>query len=236
VRTGSGAPWPDSGGGWDLGWLPGLPSSSKYAPFQPAVACRSACSRTLWTLLEPLLRANPLIAMGFRLRRSARLGPLRFNFSSGGLSSISVGGRGASFNIPVNRSGGPRTTVGLPGTGLSWSVEHTPSEGLPNSRRLRPGQLDALKQSLLGVLRQELVAPGSTGEQLWEQGLVSRLLADSSLGARTTGLLALIETPEAMEAYLLRAQGQDDAKRRAQRCITAVQEAARLASARGWIS
>jgi len=64
--------------------------------------------------------------MGFRLRRSARLGPLRFNFSSGGLSSISVGGRGAYLNIPVNRSGGPRTTVGLPGTGLSWSVEHTP--------------------------------------------------------------------------------------------------------------
>jgi hypothetical protein len=73
--------------------------------------------------------------MGFRLRRSARLGPLRFNFSSGGLSSISVGGRGASFNIPVNRSGGPRTTVGLPGTGLSWSVEHTPDRpgAIPNA-------------------------------------------------------------------------------------------------------
>ena len=56
--------------------------------------------------------------MGFRFRRSARLGPLRFNFSKGGLSSISVGGRGASFNVPVNRRGGPRTTVGLPGTGL----------------------------------------------------------------------------------------------------------------------
>ena len=25
----------------------------------------------------------------------------------------------------MNRSGGPRSTVGLPGTGLSWSVEHT---------------------------------------------------------------------------------------------------------------
>jgi hypothetical protein len=181
--------------------------------------------------------------MSFRFRRSARLGPLRFNFAKGGLSSISVGGRGASFNIPVSRSGGPRTTVGLPGTGLSWSVEHSPAAipagpatGLPNSRRLRPGQLDALKQSLLGVLRQELFAPGSTGEQLWEYGLVSRLLADSSLGARTTGLLALIETPEAMESYLLRAQGQDDAKRRAQRCITAVQEASRLASARGWLA
>jgi hypothetical protein len=186
------------------------------------------------------LRQKPLITMSFRFRRSARLGPLRFNFAKGVLSSISVGGRGASFNIPVSRRGGPRTTVGLPGTGLSWSVEHSPAAiqaglaaCLPNSRRLRPGQLDALKQSLLGVLRQELFAAGSAGEQLWKHGLVSRLLADGSLGARTTGLLALIETSEAMEAYLLRSQGQDDAKRRAQRCITAVQEASRLAAGRG---
>jgi hypothetical protein len=41
--------------------------------------------------------------MGFRFRRSTRLGPLRFNFSKGGQSSISVGGRGASFNIQKNR-------------------------------------------------------------------------------------------------------------------------------------
>ena len=195
--------------------------------------------------IRRLLRQEPLIAMGFRFRRSTRLGPLRFNFSKGGLSSISVGGRGASFNIPVARSGGARTTVGVPGTGLSWSVEHAPdhpavipagrAEGLPNSRRLRPGQLDALKQQLLEVLRQELFAPSSTGEQLWDLGLVSRLLADGSLAARTAGLLAVIETPEAMEAYVLRAQGQDDAKRRAHRCIEAVQEASRLATIRGWL-
>ena len=49
--------------------------------------------------------------MGFRFRSSTRLGPLRFNFSQGGLSSISVGGRGASFNIPANRSGGTRTEL-----------------------------------------------------------------------------------------------------------------------------
>jgi len=123
-------------------------------------------------LFRPTLRAQPLIAMGFRFRCSARLGPLRFNFSSGGLSSISVGGCGASFHIPVSRSGGPRTSVGLPGTGLSWSVEHTPDRPaavpagpaavLPNRRRLRPGQLDALRQSLLALLRRELFAPGST--------------------------------------------------------------------------
>ncbi|MEB3194893.1 MAG: DUF4236 domain-containing protein [Cyanobacteriota bacterium] len=52
--------------------------------------------------------------MGFRLRRSARLGPLRFNVSSGGLSSISVVGRGASFNSPVNRSGGPAPPWAFP--------------------------------------------------------------------------------------------------------------------------
>jgi hypothetical protein len=61
------------------------------------------------------------------------------------------------------------------------------------------------------VLRQEMFAAGSPGAQLWEQGLVSRVLTEPGLGARITGLLALIETPEAMEGYLLRAQGQDDA-------------------------
>jgi hypothetical protein len=184
--------------------------------------------------------------MGFRFRRSTRLGPLRFNFAKGGLSSISVGGRGASFNIPVARSGGARTTVGVPGTGLSWSVEHAPdrpavipagrAEGLPNSRRLKPGQLDALKQQLLDVLRQELFAPGSAGALLWDNSSASQLLAAGSLSARTSGLLALIETPEAMEGYVLRAQGQDDAKRRAQRCIEAAESAVRLVAEKGLLS
>jgi hypothetical protein len=50
------------------------------------------------------------------------------------------------------------------------------------------------------------------------------------------GLLALIETPEALEGYLLRAQSQDDAKRRGQRCIAAAQQALQLAAARGWLN
>ena len=114
--------------------------------------------------------------MAFRFRKSARLGPLRFHFSTNGLSSISVGGRGASFNIPVNRSGGNRSTVGLPGTGLSWSVEHEAgvAEGLPNSRRLKPGKLDLLKQQCLQILHQELFAPGNDAHRLWSEGLISR--------------------------------------------------------------
>jgi hypothetical protein len=187
--------------------------------------------------------------MGFRFRRSARLGPLRFNFAKSGLSSISLGGPGASFNIPISRSGAPRTTVGLPGTGLSWSVEHSteanqpaparlpagPAEGLPNSRRFRSGQLVAFKQGCLGVLQEKLFAPGSQGQLLWELNLITRLLADPSIGSRTQGLLAVIETPEAMEGYLMRAQSQDDANCRAHRCVEAAQEAARLLTAKGWL-
>ena len=110
--------------------------------------------------------------MPFRFRRSTRLGLLRFNFGKGGLSSISVGGRGASFNILVNRSGCPRSTVRMSGNDLSWSVEHMPDRPTVN----------------------------------------------------TPGLLAVIETREAMEGYLLiAAQGQDDDKRPAQRCIEAIQ-------------
>ncbi len=158
--------------------------------------------------------------MTFRFRRSARLGPLRFNFGKSGLSSISLGGQGASLNIPVARSGAPRTTVGLPGTGLSWSVEHSPeanrpaaerlpagpAEGLPNSRRFRPGQLDSFKQGCLGVLQEKLFAAGSQGRLLWDLNLITRLLTDPSIGSRTQGLLAVIETPEAMEGCLMRAQ------------------------------
>jgi hypothetical protein len=90
----------------------------------------------------------------------------------------------------------------------------------------------ALRQELLALLREQLFAPGSAGAWLWEHGSVSRLLADGSLGPRTAALLALIETPEALEGYLLRAQSQADAKRRAQRCIEAAQQALRLSGGR----
>ena len=65
--------------------------------------------------------------------------------------------------------------------------------------------------------------------------LITRLLAEPCIGSRTQGLLATIETPEAMEAYLLRARSQDDAKRRAHRCLEAAREGERLANVRGWL-
>ena len=48
------------------------------------------------------------------------------------------------------------------------------------------------------MLRQNPFAAGSAGKQRGNYGLVSRLPVDGPLRARSTGLEALIETPEAM--------------------------------------
>ena len=57
--------------------------------------------------------------MPFRFYRRFRAGPFRVNLSKGG-ASYSVGGRGAWLTFGRGRV---RETVGLPGTGLSWSQQ-----------------------------------------------------------------------------------------------------------------
>jgi len=71
----------------------------------------------------------------------------------------------------------------------------------------RPGSI-ALKQSCLSVLRKEAHPAGQQHQQLWELGLVSRLSGGSSIGCPHHRLAGCDRTPEAMEATLLRAQGQ----------------------------
>ena len=68
--------------------------------------------------------------MGFRYRKSIRIAKgLKLNVSKSGLS-LSAGGRGATVNLGPR---GVRGTVGIPGTGLSWSQTLTsmrsPSSG-----------------------------------------------------------------------------------------------------------
>ena len=58
--------------------------------------------------------------MGFRYRRSIKLGSgVRLNVSKRGLSSVSIGKPGSTLNVGRR---GVRSTVGLPGTGLSYST------------------------------------------------------------------------------------------------------------------
>lgn len=57
--------------------------------------------------------------MGFRFRKSIKLAPgVRINLTKKGVSSISVGKRGATVNVGKK---GTRGTVGIPGSGLSYS-------------------------------------------------------------------------------------------------------------------
>lgn len=72
--------------------------------------------------------------MGFRFRKTVRLGGLvRLNFSGSGVS-LGLGPRGANVNISRR---GVRKTLGLPGTGLSyqtftkWPKSPPPSEPQP---------------------------------------------------------------------------------------------------------
>jgi hypothetical protein len=58
--------------------------------------------------------------MGLRYRRRVTLFPgFGLNFGRSGLTSVSVGGRGAHYMVGKRSS---RATVGLPGTGLSYTV------------------------------------------------------------------------------------------------------------------
>ncbi len=58
--------------------------------------------------------------MGFRFRRSFGLrNGARLNITKHGFSSVSIGRRGATVNVGDK---GVRGTVGLPGTGLSYTT------------------------------------------------------------------------------------------------------------------
>src|SRR5438445_8092328 len=58
--------------------------------------------------------------MGLRYRRRVKLFPgFSLNFGRSGLTSVSAGVRGAHYTVGRR---GPRATVGLPGTGLSYTV------------------------------------------------------------------------------------------------------------------
>lgn len=57
--------------------------------------------------------------MGFNFRKSFKIAPgVRLNVTKNGISSVSVGRKGANVNIGKK---GTKTTLGIPGTGMSYS-------------------------------------------------------------------------------------------------------------------
>lgn len=64
--------------------------------------------------------------MGFRFRKSVKVAPgVRVNFNKKS-ASVSIGGKGAHYT--VSSSGRKTTTVGVPGTGVSYVSTSTPSK------------------------------------------------------------------------------------------------------------
>lgn len=96
--------------------------------------------------------------MGFRFRRSIRLFPgIRVNLSKSG-TSLSVGRRGATLNFGKQ---GVHSTVGLPGTGLSYRSGNLASESERRSMAppgFQPKQkISLVRWILLGFLGLTLV-------------------------------------------------------------------------------
>jgi len=69
--------------------------------------------------------------MAFRFQKRIKIAPgVRLNVSKSGVST-SLGGRGGTVNLS---SKGVRTTVGIPGTGLSWSKQ----TGWSDAKTMKP--------------------------------------------------------------------------------------------------
>lgn len=73
--------------------------------------------------------------MGFNFRKSLKIAPgVRLNITKKGISSVSLGGKGARVNLGKK---GTRTTVGMPGTGLSYS-SFSPKQVKKDTARSEP--------------------------------------------------------------------------------------------------
>ena len=174
--------------------------------------------------------------MGFRFRKRSGLlgGLLHINWSKNGLSSISVGKPGATFNIPVARSGGTRTTVGLPGTGLSWS-EQAPAKRSVQQRRQQQRPLQTSTEAIIDELMGALVGIDKPGDALWRCGLIAETLkSDCPRKVREAALL--IKSPESCELHCRRARGRAATKRAALEVIESVQIVLAWTAEQGWSS
>jgi hypothetical protein len=60
--------------------------------------------------------------MGIRFHKSINMGPLRINLSKSGIG-YSVGTKG--FRVTKKANGGTRTTIGIPGSGISYINDTT---------------------------------------------------------------------------------------------------------------
>ena len=96
--------------------------------------------------------------MGLKFRKSIKLAPgVKLDLTGKGISSVSLGKNGAKVNISKK---GTRSTVGIPGSGLSYSSYSprkkaaTPQQGQPllGNKKLGPFNLIIIVACLIFIL------------------------------------------------------------------------------------
>ena len=170
--------------------------------------------------------------MGFRFRKRTRLfAGFHLNWSKNGLSSISIGRPGATWNLPIARTGSERTTVGIPGTGLSYSRQQSVRERQQRQRQAPDlPTTEATIEQVLGAM----VGPECGGDRLWHQGLVERVLNDPDTPRKIREATILIRSPEAVELHLRRARGPAATISAAQQILQATQRVLAYTEELGW--
>ena len=151
--------------------------------------------------------------MTIRFRKRVRLFPgVALNFSKYGLSSLSLGPRGATINVPLGRDGGTRVTAGLPGTGLSYTEELGTSARQPRStsqrrQAQRPAPKLPTTEAIITDTMAALAGPEHVGDALWRQGLAQRVLDHEDTPRNVREAALLIKSPESAELHMRRAKG-----------------------------
>jgi len=164
---------------------------------------------------------------GFRFRRRLQILPgLAINLSKNGLSSLSIGGRGATVNVPIGRDGPARSTVGIPGTGLSWSE---PIGQRPSTRERRQAQQGSAgqptTQQLVDMVHEAFgTGPDSLGWTFWHQhevGMIAVLRQREDTPRHVLEATSLLVNEAMPELHVRRGRGPADTLRRTRQVIDA---------------
>lgn len=170
--------------------------------------------------------------MGFRFRRRTKILPgLYINWSKNGLSSLSVGGPGATINLPVAREGGTRSTVGLPGTGLSYSHQESVRQ---RQQRQRQGTQLPTTEATIQELMAAISGPDCVGDALWRQGLAQRVIDYPDTPRRVREAALLVRSPEAAELHCRRARGKAATIKASREVVHAIETVLQFTEAQGW--
>ena len=174
--------------------------------------------------------------MGWRFRKRTRLFPgFNLNWSKNGLSSISIGGPGASWNIPVARQGGSRTTVGLPGSGVAWSSEDSSHRSVRDrQQRQRRAPKVPSTEAVIRELMDTISGPQAIGDSLWRQGLCELVINHPDVPRKVREAALLVKSPEAAELHCRRAKGQAATTRAALDVLNSIQTVVDWAREQGW--